>query len=89
MPTDYPGIFPEVRLVRLGETHHLCGCGRCVGLPDSGANCPRVVILRPRREQRVLLCRCGRSAELPYCDGRHGAPAPRLADKWRRFFGAE
>ncbi|WP_255302852.1 CDGSH iron-sulfur domain-containing protein [Pseudomonas sp. AU12215] len=24
-----------------------------------------------KRERYLLLCRCGRSAELPYCDGQH------------------
>ncbi|ATH81009.1 hypothetical protein CO724_07530 [Ectopseudomonas mendocina] len=55
-------------------------------MPDCASNCLHSLILQPEREQRLLLCRCSRSAKLPYCDGSHSPPAPGLADKWRRFF---
>ncbi|HEY1027705.1 MAG TPA: CDGSH iron-sulfur domain-containing protein [Pseudomonas sp.] len=79
-------ILPEVRLVKPGEIHQLCRCGRSASLPDCQGSCDRSLILRPERERRLLLCRCGRSASLPYCDGSHSPAAPRLADKWQRFF---
>ncbi|MGI1741022.1 CDGSH iron-sulfur domain-containing protein [Pseudomonas aeruginosa] len=33
------------------------------------------------------LCRCGRSADLPYCDGSHAPSAFGLKARWRRFRG--
>lgn len=86
MADDSPLILPEVRLVKPGEIHRLCRCGRSASLPDCDDHCDCSLILHPEREQRLLLCRCGRSGELPYCDGSHSPSAPGLADKWRRFF---
>ncbi|WP_346659998.1 CDGSH iron-sulfur domain-containing protein [Ectopseudomonas mendocina] len=86
MADDCQQILPEVRLVKPGETHHLCRCGHSPEMPDCPPDCVQCLILRPAREQRLLLCRCGRSANLPYCDGSHNPPASGLADKWRRFF---
>ncbi|MFI8747225.1 CDGSH iron-sulfur domain-containing protein [Pseudomonas sp. NPDC077186] len=87
MADDPLSILPEVRLVRPGETHRLCQCGRSSSLPDCHGSCAHSLLLRPEREQRLLLCRCGRSADLPYCDGSHSPPASGLGDKWRRFIG--
>ncbi|MGC8383783.1 CDGSH iron-sulfur domain-containing protein [Pseudomonas aeruginosa] len=39
------------------------------------------------RERLLLLCRCGRSADLPYCDGSHAPSASGLKARWRRFRG--
>ncbi|WP_371234796.1 CDGSH iron-sulfur domain-containing protein [Pseudomonas sp. QE6] len=39
------------------------------------------------RERHLLLCRCGRSANLPYCDGAHAPDAPSLRARWQRFMG--
>ncbi|MGQ7956596.1 CDGSH iron-sulfur domain-containing protein [Pseudomonas sp. SP16.1] len=85
MVDDPLPILPEARLVKPGETHRLCRCGRSSTLPDCNRACADALRLTPVREQRLLLCRCGRSADLPYCDGRHSPPAPGLRDKWRRF----
>ncbi|MCW5462734.1 CDGSH iron-sulfur domain-containing protein [Pseudomonas aeruginosa] len=43
--------------------------------------------LHATRERLLLLCRCGRSADLPYCDGSHAPSASGLTGKWRRFRG--
>ncbi|PKQ40397.1 hypothetical protein CXP40_16640 [Pseudomonas sp. YY-1] len=88
MADDSLPILPEVRLVKAGETHHLCRCGHSPEMPDCPPDCAQFLILQPEREQRLLLCRCSRSANLPYCDGSHSPPASGLADRWRRFFGA-
>ncbi|WP_313118418.1 CDGSH iron-sulfur domain-containing protein [Ectopseudomonas guguanensis] len=86
MADDPLHILPEVRLVKPGETHRLCCCGHSPEMPNCTPGCQQPLELRPEREQRLLLCRCNRSAKLPYCDGSHSPPAPGLADKWRRFF---
>lgn len=86
MADDPLHILPEVRLVKPGETHRLCFCGHSPEMPNCTPDCQQPLELRPEREQRLLLCRCNRSAKLPYCDGSHSPPAPGLADKWRRFF---
>lgn len=88
MADDSLPILPEVRLVKPGETHHLCRCGHSPEMPDCPPDCAQSLILQPEREQRLLLCRCSRSAILPCCDGSHSPPASGLADRWRCFFGA-
>ncbi len=46
-----------------------------------------VLTLHATRERLLLLCRCGRSADLPYCDGSHAPSASGLKARWRRFRG--
>ena len=38
------------------------------------ADCRNGLTLHATRERLLLLCRCGRSADLPYCDGSHALP---------------
>jgi CDGSH-type Zn-finger protein len=78
-------ILPEVRLVKPGETHLLCRCGRSSALPDCSSLCSEALRLEPVREQHLLLCRCGQSQRLPYCDGSHNPPVDGLWARWRRF----
>ncbi|MBP8236879.1 MAG: CDGSH iron-sulfur domain-containing protein [Pseudomonas sp.] len=42
--------------------------------------------MQSEREQFLLLCRCGQSQCLPYCDGRHNQPVQGLKARWRRFW---
>ncbi|MCY1286599.1 hypothetical protein D9M68_320610 [compost metagenome] len=79
-------ILPEVRHVQPGDVLCLCACGCCPSRPDAAPDCPLPRRMTVGREQRLLLCGCGRSASLPYCDGRHAPPASGLKAKWWRFW---
>jgi CDGSH iron-sulfur domain-containing protein 3 len=63
--------FPEVRQVLPGATLHLCTCARSGQRPDCSADCQQGLHLTIQRAQHLLLCRCGKSKRLPYCDGSH------------------
>ncbi|WP_342029879.1 CDGSH iron-sulfur domain-containing protein [Pseudomonas borbori] len=55
-------------------------------LADCPCTYPAGLRLEPVRAQSLLLCRCGQSQRLPYCDGGHNPPVPGLKAKWRRFW---
>ncbi|MBS7663559.1 CDGSH iron-sulfur domain-containing protein [Pseudomonas lalucatii] len=86
MPGESAPLLPEVRRVESGETGLLRRCGRSPALPDCPSDCAEGLRLEPLRERLLLLCRCGLSRCLPYCDGSHSPPASGWHARWRRFW---
>ncbi|TRX73194.1 CDGSH iron-sulfur domain-containing protein [Pseudomonas mangiferae] len=81
--------LPEARRVRPGEALHLCTCRRSPYSPDCPATCGAGLRVTVARERLLLLCRCGGSRQLPWCDGSHVPPTPSLRARWRRFLYGE
>lgn len=63
-------IDPVVVTLNANEPYQLCGCCRCPD-PKHATRCPHPHAIQPKRKELVWLCRCGKSEQRPYCDGRH------------------
>ncbi|GEM_PF-772728 len=80
---------PEARRVSSGETLHLCTCQHSPHPPDCPPSCAAGLRLAVTRPRILLLCRCGRSARLPYCDGSHVPAGLSGRARLRRFLTGE
>ena len=64
--------YPKALQLAAG-THQLCGCRGSPQWPQCGgelADCAKLCTTLELAKPRFLwLCQCGRSTDLPYCDG--------------------
>lgn len=62
--------LPYVLTLEAGKSYRLCQCFHC---PDgiASSHCQRPLEIQCEQQQRVWLCSCGRSRQLPWCDGSH------------------
>lgn len=71
--TDTSGsdIIPYVVTLESNSHYRLCQCFKCDTAPSAAADCRRPLEFSNKRQSLVWLCSCGRSKQLPYCDGAH------------------